>query len=102
MLIAGAAGNAAWQTITKFRARRDLSNAVRKSAPDLRELNDQLAAKNLDAAAALIRGHFGELTPAERREAETALAQPSASGRASYMRGIAGFSEASAHPLPVE
>ncbi len=89
MLAAGAAGNALWTTVTKFRTRRDLSSAVRKNATDLNELNDQLDAKNLDAAEAVVRKHFPELSPAERREAETALTQPSSTGRAGYLRSVA-------------
>jgi hypothetical protein len=95
MLAAVAAVMSALKTVTKFRTRRDLSSAVRKNAIDLHELNDQLDAKNFDAAEAVIRKHFGELTPAERREAETALTQPSANGRASYIRGVGAMRKAS-------
>jgi hypothetical protein len=81
---------AGWKTLTKLRTRYGLSEAVRKNAPDFNELKKQLGAKNLTAAEAVIRKHIAELSPAEQREAEEALAQPSPTGRASYIRGVAG------------
>jgi hypothetical protein len=91
VLLAGAGvAMAGWKTLTKLRARHGLSEAIRRSAPDLNELKKQLDAKNLTAAEAVIRKHIAELSPAEQREAEEALAQPSPTGRASYIRGVAG------------
>src|SRR5260370_24717204 len=94
VLLAGAgAAMSGWKTLTKLRTRNGLSDAVRKNAPDFNELRIQLDAKNLDAAEAVIRKHIPELSPAEQREAEAALAQPSSTGRASYIRGVAAQRE---------
>jgi hypothetical protein len=80
--------NSGWQLLTKLRARRDLSLSVRESGPDVAEVNSQLEAKNLEGAIEVIRKHLAALSPSERREAEAALTQPSAAGRASYVRGV--------------
>ncbi len=103
VLLAGAgAAMSGWKTLTKLRTRNGLSDAVRKNAPDFNELRIQLDAKNLDAAEAVIRKHIPELSPAEQREAEAALAQPSSTGRASYIRGVAAQSEASPRSLEMQ
>ena len=80
----------AWKMVTKLRTRIDLSSAIRANPQDLAELRTQLNAQNIDAAAAVVRKHLQNLSQAERTEAEAALTQPSATGRASYIRGVAG------------
>lgn len=92
LLTAAGAVMAGWRALTSARARHDLSKSVRASATDVQDVKVQLDAKNVDAAAAIVRKHIGSLSEAERREAESALAQPSAAGRASYIRGVAGES----------
>jgi hypothetical protein len=94
LLAAAGAAVSGFKTLTKFRARHDLSNAIKVNAADVNEANTQLDAANVNAAEAVIRKYLGQLPAAERREAETALAQPSTDGRASYIRGIAARQEA--------
>jgi len=90
VVLAGAgAVMSALKTLTKLRTRQGLSEALRKSVPDRNELKNQLEAGDLTGAEAVIRRHIGELSPAEQREAEEALAQPSPTGRANYIRGVA-------------
>ncbi len=88
LLAAAGAAAVGWSTLTKLRTRRDLAIAIQKHPADLAEVHMQLEAKDLDAATAVIRKHLGELSQAERREAETALAQPSAAGRTQYIRDL--------------
>ena len=90
VLTAAGAVMAGWRTLTSARARHDLSKSVRASAADVRDVKVQLDANNIEAATAIVRKHIGSLPQAEQRQAESALAQPSPTGRASYIRGVAG------------
>jgi|SRR4051794_35380455 len=87
-LAAASAVSSGWRTLTKLRTRHDLSIAVRGNGADVAEATNQLDAKNVDGAVAVIRKHLAALSPSEQREAEAALTQPSAAGRASYIRGV--------------
>jgi hypothetical protein len=83
----------AWNTVTKLRTRVDLSKAIRANPQDLNEVRTQLNAQNVDAAAAVVRKYVPSLSKAERGEAAAALAQPSETGRTSYIRAVAGQAE---------
>jgi hypothetical protein len=84
-------------TISKFRTRQDLSKAIQSSPEDLIDLNNKLEElknnpndqQKLAAAADLLRKHFENLSDPEKRQAEEALGQPSPTGRANYIRGVA-------------
>jgi hypothetical protein len=89
LLTAIGAGIALWQTVTKYRARIDLANAIQSNAQDIDLINKELATDDLEAAVGLARKYARRLSPAERREAEAALTQPSAAGRANYVRSVA-------------
>jgi hypothetical protein len=85
-----------WKTVTKYRTRADLSTELQSNAADIVELRkqinekDQLRGADLAAATAVVQKYAERLSSkAERNEAEAALGQPSASGRADYIREVA-------------
>jgi hypothetical protein len=88
-LAAGAAALAIWKTIVKIRARSDLSRVIRSNLNDVAELDRLLAVNNLDAAVEFARLRTIDLSAAEKSEVELALSQPSAVGRANYLRAVA-------------
>jgi len=97
LAIAGALATAS-RTLTKFRARSELSSAIRSNAQDINQLKDQLniiknktqlSTADLDAATAVVRRHVEQLPKAERDVAELALGQPSVSGRVGYISEVA-------------
>jgi hypothetical protein len=85
-----------WNTLTKFRARNDLSRVLRGDDAAVKTLETLLSKgaagridpDNLAAAVKLVRERAAALSPAEKREVDSALDQRSASGRASYIRGL--------------
>lgn len=90
VLLAGAgAVMAAVKTLIKARTRHELAASVQRNAADRDILANQLEAGDLTAAEAVVRKHIGQLSPAEQREAEEALAQSTSAGRARYMRDLA-------------
>jgi hypothetical protein len=87
-LALAAAVTSAIKTANKIHARSSLSKAIRSNPNDVAEVKKDLSENNLDAAAALVRKYADMLPSADRNEAEAALAQPSASGRAAYIRKV--------------
>jgi hypothetical protein len=76
------------KTLTKAFTRQELTLSVQKNAADSHTLKTHLEAGDLIGAEAVVRKHIAGLSPAEQREANEALAQPSSAGRARYIREL--------------
>lgn len=92
VLTLGGLGAAIRETLLKYRARSDLSKAIQSNKQDVDEVSRLLKKNDLEAAANVVRKYTTGLPPGEKNEAESALAQRSASGRAGYIRDVSNSS----------